>query len=148
MNHSLLDDRAKILDLERRVDLLERGLYGHSAPQCGASLLTRCYLEAHRALRKIEPEKAGTWVAVAYLLDVRALVALGRYVNDPYPYRPFLAVLDICALHSVPSAFAARTHLESVAQDLLTAQGLELIRPRDTMGRLRLHEALSRLKKT
>jgi hypothetical protein len=145
MNDLPIDVTAKILDLERRVALLERGLYGHTTPQCGAALLTRCYLEAHRVRKRIDRESASIWVAQAYLWDVRALVALGRHVNDPYPYRPFLAVLDVCVLNGIPGAEDARTHLEAVSQDLLVAQGLELVRPRDTMGKLRLQEVLTRL---
>ncbi len=140
------DLRASILDLERRVRLLEQGMYGHAAPQAGAVLLTRCYLEAHRMLNRMDPEQVGVWVAQSYLWDVRALVALGREVSDPYPYRPFLAVLDLCVLQGVPGAEAARDHIESVAQDLLIAQGLELVQPRDTMGTLRLREALTHLR--
>jgi hypothetical protein len=147
MSELSTDALATILDLERRVRLLEQGLYGHTVPQASAALLTRCYLEAHRAMQQIEAENAGVWVAQAYLWDVRALVALGRQVNDPYPFRPFIAVLDACVLHGVPGADAALQHLESVSQDLLVAQGLELVRPRDTMGRLRLNEALFRLRR-
>jgi hypothetical protein len=146
MNESSTDSNASILDLERRVRLLEQGLYGHTAPQAGAVLLTRCYLEAHRLLKHLDPENVAVWVAQAYLWDVRALVTLGRHVNDPYPFRPFLAVLDLCVLQSVPGAEEALRHLESVSQDLLTAQGLELVRPRDTMGRLRLSEAIAHLR--
>jgi hypothetical protein len=145
MNELSVDTRATISDLERRVRLLEEGLYGHSAPQCSTVVLMRCYIEAHRAIREIDQESGGIWVAQAYLWDVRALVSLGRHVNDPYPYRPFLAALDVCVLKGIPGADAAVRHLESVGQDLLYAEGLELVRPRDTMGTLRLHEALKRL---
>jgi hypothetical protein len=140
-----VDLTASIFDLERRIALLEQKQYGHAAPQAGAALLTRCYVEAHRLVRDIDPKMAGVWVAQAYLWDVRALVALGRAVNDPYPYRPFLAVLDRCVLSGVPGAEAALAHLEEVSQQLLVAQGLELVRPRDTMVNLRLEEALLRL---
>ncbi len=145
MNDLSIDAQASIFDLERRVRLLEKGLYGHAAPQCSIVLLTRCYLEAHRAIREIDQDSGAVWVAQTYLWDARALVQLGRKVNDPFPYRPFLAVVDICVTRGVPGAEEAREHLESVSQDVLTAQGLELVRPRDTMQRLRLTEALQRL---
>lgn len=145
MNELSVDMRALISDLERRVQLLERGLYGHTVPQCSPVLLMRCYLEAHRAIREIDRDSGAIWVAQAYLWDVRALITLGREVNDPFPYRPFVAVLDACVLKGIPGAEAALRHLESVSQALLDAQGLELVRPRETMARLRLHEALKRL---
>lgn len=145
MNQRSVDHEATLFDLARRVELLERGLYGHTAPQASVALLSRCYLEAHRFTREIDPESASVWVASAFLWDVRALVTLGRHVHDPYPYRPFLAVLDRCVLAGVPGAEGARAHLERVSQELLAAQGLELVRPRDTMGQLRLGEALQKL---
>lgn len=142
-----IDSASALLDLSRRVALLEQGMYGHAAPQAGVVLLVRCYIEAHRLLKELDPENVGVWVASTYLFDVRTMVKLGREVSDPFPYRPFLAVLDLCVLEGVPEADAARGHLEAVAQDLLVAQGLELVRPRDTMQQLRLSEALSRLQR-
>lgn len=141
-----VDERGSILDLERRVAHLERGLYGHSLPLCSVPTLVRLYLDAHRVAQRFDPDFAAAWVAQAYLWDVRTLVLLGRQVSDPFPFRPFLAATDICVLHGIPGAEDARAHLLSVSQDLLLAEGLELLEPRDVMGRLRLDEALSRLK--
>ena len=145
MNLYPVDLQAALFDLTRRVALLEQDAYGHAAPEATAAVLARCYLEAHRFVREIDPQSAGVWIANAFLWDVRALVALGRHVNDPYPFRPFLAVLDRCVLASVPGADRARAHLEEVSQELLAAQGLELVRPRDTMVHLRLGEAVNAL---
>lgn len=142
-----VDTFASICDLERRVAMLEEGLHGHTASPCSVSLLTRCYLEAHRVIRNFDPDFAAIWVASAYLWDARTFVTLGRHVHDPYPFRPFIAALDICVLRGTPDAERALLHLEAVGQDVLRAQGLELVRPRDTMKRLRLQEALERLKR-
>lgn len=139
------DILALLFDLRRRVEQLEKGLHGYSAPEGRLPLLTRCYREAHRAIHALTEENAGIWIAQAYLWDARAYVELGRHVNDPYPYRPFLAVLDTCVLKGIQGAKSAQGHLEAVGQDVLAAQGLELVRPRDTMGTLRLLEALERL---
>lgn len=147
MNLPIVDLRATIFDLERRVALLERGTYGHAAPLIDAVLLSRCYLDAHRFVREIDPKSAAAWIANAYLWDVRTLLALGRQVSDPYPYRPFLAVLDRCVLAGVQGAERARAHLEAVSQELLTAQGLELVRPRDTMSSLHLQVAIGGMQK-
>ncbi len=137
-----VDTYALILDLRRRVELLENGLYGHAAPVCDPTLLTRCYVEAHRVAKDVDAATASAWVAQAYLWDVRALVVLGRMVADPYPFRPLIAALDACVEAHIPAAEQALAHLEAVSTDLLVAQGLELIRPRDTMGQLCLEEAL------
>lgn len=125
--------------------LLEERTYGHSLPSAGVPLLVRCYLDAHRVLRVWEPASAVLWVAQAYLWDVRTFVVLGRHLRDPYPFRPLLAAVDLCVLHGIPGAEAACAHLESVSQDLLRAQGLGLVEPRDVMVTLRLGEALTRL---
>lgn len=145
MESRSIDERGAILDLERRIVHLERSLYGHSLPVCGVATLVRFYLDAHQIIRHIEPDSAGAWVVSAYLWDVRTLVLLGRQVNDPFPFRPFLAAVDICVLRGIPGAEEARAHLLSVSQDLLTAEGLELLEPRDVMGQLRLGEALTRI---
>lgn len=136
---------ATISDLERRVRLLEEVQRGDTQTLMNLPLMARCYLAAHRLPREIDQDFGALWVTSAYRWDARALVALGRHVHDPYPFRPFLAALDLCVLHGIPGAEDARAHLESVGQDVLNAQGLELVRPRDTMGCLRLQEALRRL---
>lgn len=140
-----IDQGASILDLMRRVALLEERLYGHTEPVCGTQLLVRCYLEAHGVSEHVHAEAASAWVAQAYLWDVRTLVRLGRAVSDPYPFRPLLAALDACVAAQIPHAEPARAHLESVATDLLRVQGLELLEPRDLMHALPLQQALKNL---
>jgi hypothetical protein len=140
--------KATIFDLTRRVSELEKGLYGHLSPHVDLVLMLRCYRDAHSALRGIEPQSAGVWVAQAYLWNVRMLQQLGRAVADPYPFRPLLAVLDLCVLQSIPNAQAALEHLEGVAQDLLSAEGLEVVQPRDVMGSLQMHAVQMRLATT
>ena len=140
-----VDREGTILDLTRRVALLEQRLYGHTEPACGTSLLVRCYIEAHAVSEHVSLEAASAWVAQAYLWDVRTLVRLGRAVSDPYPFRPLLAALDACVTAQIAHATTARDHLESVSGDLLRAQGLELIEPRDLMHSLALREALQQL---
>jgi hypothetical protein len=137
--------KATIFDLTRRVSLLEKGLYGRLSSQVDLVLMLRCYRDAHHALRRIDAQSAGVWVAQAYLWDVRMLQQLGHAVADPYPFRPLLAVLDLCVLQSIPNAQEALVHLEGVAQDLLSAQGLELVRPRDVMGSLQMQAVQARL---
>lgn len=142
---TLAELKATIFDLTRRVALLEKGLHGHLLPQMDLTLMLRCYRDAHSALRRIDAQSAGVWVAQAYCWDVAMLQQLGRAVADAYPFRPLLAVLDLCVLQGIPDAQPAREHLEAIAQDLLSAQGLELVRPRDVMGTLQMQAVQSRL---
>jgi len=141
-----VDTHAAIADLLRRVGLLEQNTYGHASPQVGEVALVRRYRDAHKVLRDLKPDNAAAWVATTYLWDVRALVTLGRQVNDPYPFRPLLMLLDRCVLVGAPGAAEARTHLEAVSQDLMNALGLELLTPRDVMGRLALQQVTARLR--
>jgi hypothetical protein len=131
---------ATIFDLTRRVERLERTSQVDPPAACDLVLLLRCYRDAHAVLQRFDRHSAAAWVALAYLWDVRMLLDVGRAVADPFPFRPLLAVLDTCVLEGIPGALAARSHLEAVAQDLLRAMGLELVRPRDTMARLHLQE--------
>jgi len=142
MPGSDVDREGTILDLTRRVALLEQRLYGHTEPACGTSLLVRCYIEAHGVTEYVATETASAWVAQAYLWDVRTLIRLGRAVSDPYPFRPLIAALDACVIGGNEHAKAALTHLEGVSADLLRAQGLELIEPRDLMHSIALGDAL------
>ncbi len=136
-----LELAASIFDLSRRVTDLEKATQPLQ-PMCDLVLMVRCYRDAHAVLGGLRPEHASAWVTQAYLWDVRALLALGRAVDDPFPFRPLLAVLDHCVRMGIPSAEPARARFLPVAQDLLTAEGLEIVRPRDTMHRLALPEAL------
>lgn len=145
MSDWTLGDRALLRDLARRVSLVERHTYGHAAPQCKIDLLIRCYVAAHQALTNIDKTSAISWVAQSFLWDVRSLVAVGQRVEDPYPFRPLIAVVDRCVLYSAPDARAALQHLEDIARDVLDIQGLELVGVRETMGTLRLKEAIDRL---
>jgi hypothetical protein len=131
--------------MKRRISLLEGTMYGYCLPEIGEVLLIRCYLDAHKAPSLTDPLAERAWVRQAYLLDTRVLIRLGRLLNDPFPFRPFLAALDHCRERGVQGAEEAAAHLESVCRDFLDAAGLELLDPRDVMGKLRLSEALENL---
>ncbi len=64
-------------------------------------------------------------------------------VNDPFPWKPFLALLD----HATDAGYLvddATEHLLHIAQELLNAQGLWLLTPADLMGSpLAIQEAVA-----
>lgn len=67
------------------------------------------------------------------MLDARQLLTLAQNTGDPHPWRPMLALLDeyLGAGFDVANA---RSHLLGIAQDLLNAQGLDLLQPYDVMA--------------
>jgi hypothetical protein len=142
-----LDVVAEVRDLKQRLHALESIFHGQPTIDLRGSLLIRMYLEAHRV-----PEFGGTlsgmaiaegWVRQSFLLDRVTLITLGREVNDPFPWRPFLVLLDRCASRNVPGAMEARQRLMGLAQELLDLAGLEVLQPRDVLGSLRIEEAIS-----
>lgn len=120
-------------------------LHGHTLPAFTEPLLIRMYLDAHRKIPS-DPVAGRAVVRQCYLLDTRLLLALGRAVLDPFPWRPFLRVADRCVERELEGANAAREHLLTTSQGLLDMMGLELLEPRDLMGTLRAHDALRALK--
>lgn len=140
-----LELAARSFDLERRVALLETMLHTHSLPKIKQTELLRFYMDAHSAPGDCDTTTARAWVRQLYLLDVCALLSIGRLSNDPFPWRPFLAMADRCCARGIPEALDARDHLLSCSTDLLAAMGLELLEPRDVMAQLQLREALTRL---
>lgn len=143
MRKNTLDAAAELRDLRHRVDLLESILHGQPRTDIRGTLLIRMYLEVHRIPGIAASPLAEAWTRQIYMLDARTLVALAREVNDPYPWRPFLALLDSCCARGVPGAADARSRLLLLAQDMLDLAGLGVLHPRDLMGTLRITEALS-----
>lgn len=126
------DLQASLLDFERRIALLEEMIHGHEQKALPTEFLLGAYIDAQRE-QEMSLDLCRHWTRQIFLLDARQLLLLSRMSQDLHPWRPLLALLDRYAEagHDVE---AARTHLLSIAQDLLTVQGLDLIRPRDVMG--------------
>lgn len=131
---------ARLFDLERRFALVETALHAHTMPGLSEAHLIRLYLDGHK--RIVSQDMATAWVRQLYLIDCCALLALGTWLCDPHPFRPFLFVADQCCALQAPDAEAARVHILSVARDLLDTQGLQLVEPRDVMAKMRLREAV------
>ena len=126
------DLQATILDFERRIALLEELVHGHEQQALPTEFLLGVYVDAQKE-GELTTELCRHWVRQTFLLDTRQLLLLARLTQDLHPWRPLLALLDRYgeAGHPVETA---RVHLMSIAQDLLSVQGLDLIRPRDVMG--------------
>lgn len=144
--HATLDLKATVLDLERRVAMLETMLHGHTLPAFTEPLLIRMYLDAHRPPPR-DPVLARAVTRQLYLLDTRLLLLLGRAVHDPFPWRPFLLLADRCVAKGLEGAVEAREHLFDIIHGLLDLMGLELLEPYDVMGKLRVKEAVELLKR-
>lgn len=143
MRKNTLDIAVELRDLHQRVGLLESILHGRSRVDLRGALLVRMYLEVHKIPGIAGSSLAEAWVRQIYLLDRTTLVVLGREVNDPFPWRPFLVLLDRCVSRSIPGAQEARAYLLELAQELLDLVGLEVLQPRDVLGSLRITEAIS-----
>lgn len=120
-----------LLDQDRRLEAIEDAL-GMGVAGMGQRRLVELYHDS------LDPgditERSGrSWARLTLTLDSSQLLVLVRLTGDPFPYQGLLAVLDAHAAqeHDVTDA---REHLLKIAQGLLNAQGLELIRPRDVMG--------------
>lgn len=143
MRKNTVDLGAELLDLRHRVSLLEGALHGGPRNDVRGAMLIRMYLEAHKIPGLAGMPLAEAWVRQIYLLDRMTLIHLSRQVNDPFPWRPFLALLDGCVAQRIPGALEARKYLLGLAEDLLEQAGLEVLHPRDVMGSLRISEAIS-----
>lgn len=122
---------AALFDQDRRLRAVERVIGGEPVA-LPIRRLQELYLDASR-VQEVDEHDARHWAMHALHLDCCQLLALAKLLGDPFPWQPVLLVLDACAQagHDVADA---QTHLLEIAQDLLRAQGLELVRPRDLMG--------------
>lgn len=121
---------AAVIDQERRLRALEQVVGGEKIP-LNMRRLRELYLDSARVQEPAEAE-ARHWARDVLHLDCCQLLALAKLFGDPFPWHPLMLVLDACAErgHDVEDA---RSHLLTIARDLLRAQGLELIEPRDVM---------------
>jgi hypothetical protein len=113
-----LDGKAQILDLEARVQALERA----EAYKIPDSYLASFYLDAAME-RKRDPATARHWIRQLMSLDVKTLLSMARQTMDPFPWQPLLHLADDLATE-YPEAVLCVKHVEAVAAQLLAAQGL------------------------
>ena len=124
--------QATISDFQRRIRTLESSVYGLEQQPLRVDLLYGLYLDTHRTSEKSQ-FLARMWCRQIFALDARQLLTLARNTGDPYPWRPMLAMLDDYLSNGFDVA-PAREHLLGAAQDLLNAQGLDLVQPYDVMA--------------
>ena len=106
-------------------------LLGRQQVTPAAGVLIPLYIEACKG-PQLDERVAGHWERQIFSLDSRTFLIMARLTRDPMPWQPFLYLLDVY----VDKGYAlevVRSHLLSVAQDLLNLQGLELVKPRDVM---------------
>lgn len=125
---------ARLRDLERRVDELTPPIFGELEPEYEVGELAALYADASTGPEALTPQLANLWVSVIKKLNVTALNTLGKHVADPFPWKPFLHVLDL--MHSKGFRVEdATAHLLRLAQDLLRIQGLSKLRVEDVIAR-------------
>lgn len=120
----LIDLEVDLATLKRRLEALEVRFLGAVDDLGGPQPLFGLY--SHLLLSGLQPttEAAALMQGVALFLTPRNLLDLARLTGDMFPWRPFLASLDLLAVtgHDVEEATA---WIEACAQDLLRAQGLQ-----------------------
>ena len=74
------------------------------------------------------------WSSIATHLDEISLLDLGVYMGDPFPWRAFLHVLDALSVDGVDDLVTrAQQHVLILASNLLSIQGLSMLRPEDVL---------------
>lgn len=128
----MLDIEVDLATMRRRVDALEAHFLGSVSELSGPQPLFDTY--AHLVLDGLTPgsDSAASMRSCAMLLSPRALLDLGRMTGDMFPWRPFLAALDVLKAtgYDVDDAL---TWLEGTIQELLRAQGLSKLRIEDVL---------------
>lgn len=135
---SQLDLRVSLAALRRRVEQLELFIAGHDVERPTDAQLVGLYVEATLILsRRAVPSASPTaWAHAVMHLDEENVFRLCRLVEDPHAFVPVAQLLvafrDADDAETVGPALA---HLRAVAQGVLDAQGLELIRLEDLLRR-------------
>lgn len=131
--------QARVTDLENKVRVLTKHL-DVQIRMLSPKALISLYMDANRG-PIFDDSSARNWARLIICLDTRQLLLMARYTSDPFPWQPFLYLLDIY----IKDGFGleeARNHLLDAAQGLLNSQGLSKICPRDIMANpLRIKQA-------
>ena len=126
--------QAKIVGLERRVSQLEASLHGESPHRYTRQELLGLYIDARFGVVEVTDREARLWANMATSLDEVSLLDLALYIGDPFPWRTFLSVLDALSADGLDDLTArAQEHLLNLASNLLTIQGLPMLRPEDVL---------------
>lgn len=128
----VLDLEVDVATMRRRLDALEARFLGAVDDLGGPQPLFSIY--SHLVLEGLSPSKesAALMQSCALLLTPRNLLDLARLTGDIFPWRPFLAALDLLEVtgHDVGESIA---WVEACAEDLMKAQGLGVLRIADVL---------------
>ena len=120
----------RLADAERRLHELESRLLGKSRGPKEPDTLLHLYLEAAKGARVVDAQAALLWAAVIEQLGTVDLLVLGRLTRDPFPYLPFLRILE-SGIRDGYDLGVAHQRLVAAAEALLRAQGLGKLRVAD-----------------
>jgi hypothetical protein len=139
--------QARVEDLERQVDALNAQIVGRTSGLFRPEQLVTLYMDAAKT-PAYDEMSARHWARQIFCLDVRQFLFMARLCRDPFPWQPFLRLLDLYVVEGFDYLVDdAHSHVLSVAQGLLNIQGLRKIGPRDVMGNpLRIKAAISTIR--
>lgn len=127
-----LDLEVDLATLRRRLDALEARFLGAVDDLGGPQPLFALY--SHLIFDGLSPSKesAALMQSCSLMLTPRNLLDLSRLTGDMFPWRPFLAALDLLEVtgYAVGDSVA---WVEACAEDLLKAQGLGVLRLADVL---------------
>lgn len=126
--------QARVFDLESQLAQLQLLLQGQQRSGFSIEALHGLYWEACRSFARLTEKEVFLWNSLIQGLDVQQLLKLGRRVQDPFPWKPFLVLLDHATLEGY-FVDDATEHLLRIAQELLNIQGLWVLTPADVMGK-------------
>lgn len=139
--------QARMGDFEARLARVEALTTGAPVRERPAQELMRLYVLASKKRREPTEEEVELWQQIIQGLGVTEFLVLAREIRDPFPWRPFLGLLDYFT-HLGTDVETTTNHLVTVAERLLKAQGLSKVRVCDVVGApLRIHEAFSSISK-
>lgn len=125
---------TRLADAEHRLSMLEVALWGRSHARPEAAYLLRLYIEAVRRpdFKRITAQTAWLWCSVLSTLGSTELLYLARECRDPFPWVPFLRLLEKLEVAGY-DVEATLVHLRRAGNQLLVAQGLGKLRVDDAM---------------
>jgi hypothetical protein len=125
--------QARLADAERRVAKLQVFVFGGIHQDYDRLDLQSLYWKACHRYIDLSRHEAYLWCRILKNMSTAQLLTLARDVQDPFPWKPFLVLLDYASMDGYPVDDATE-HLLEIAQDLLNLQGLDLLTPNDLMG--------------
>lgn len=128
----MIDVEVDLATLRQRLEILETRILGSIDGLDGPQPLFSIY--SHLQFDGITPsqESAALMQSCSLLLTPRNLLDLGRMTDDMFPWRPFLAALDLLEATGY-NVSAATKWVQRCAEQLLIAQGLGVLRVEDVL---------------